>query len=204
MKCFSIKHSGFTLIELLVSITIIGIISVMSISAYPKFSEQMAVTSQVYKILAFSMETKIYGVASYSDPGTKLAYAFLIEKNNDTVKRVLIKNPVDDTNRYYVDNFVDETDRNLGNLTINKNYTISDICYYGTDKTNCDQKIDKVYGIFRRPNPDARLIGLVGTVISPDISTGRYDRVEITLESKKNKDLSKKIVVLSTGQIYVK
>ena len=203
MKCFS-KIKAFTLIELLVSITIIGIMAVLSISAYPKFSEQMSVTSEVYKVLAFAMETKSYGIASYTDPGVKLVYAFVIEKNNNIIKRVLIKNPTDNKNQYFVDNFTDDANTTLSNLIIKNNYKISDICFYGTDKTNCDQKLDKVYGIFKRPNPDARLIGLVGTLIGPDTDVGSYDKIEVTLQSSKNTSLMKKIVILATGQVYVK
>ena len=201
---FSSKFKAFTLVELLVSITIIGIISVLSISAYPKFSEQMAVTSEVYKILAFAMETKSYGVGSYTDPGVKVVYAFLVEQNNNLIKRVLLKAPTSDTNQYYLDNFVDDTNTTSSTFAIKNNYTISDICFFGLDKTICDQKLDKTYAIFKRPNPDARLIGLTGTVLGPDVNIGSYDKVEVTLQSRRYKNLTKKIVILATGQMYVK
>ncbi len=204
MKLLENKFKGFTLVELLVSITIIGIISVMSISSYPKFSEQLSVTSETYKILSFGLETKSYGSGSITEPGVKVVYALIIEKNNNTIKRVVIKNPTQNDNQYFVNTFPAASTDPLDNLIIKDNFEISDICYFGIDKTNCDQHLNKVYGIFKRPNPDARLIGLQGTNIGPDTDTGSYDRLEVTLKSKNNSNLQKKLVILSTGQIYVK
>lgn len=196
LKVFS-KKSGFTLIELLVSITIVSLVVSLSITAYPKFSDQIAVVAETYKIVAYSRESQVFGISAYVDPGTKIAYAMAIETGNNTISRYVITNPTDSTNQYYIDNFtVDATSKTLN---IKDNFTISKICYDDA----CTSPLSKVYVVFRRPNPEARLIGVNGNVISPDTAKGSYGKIKITLQSKNNPSLTKNVDILQTGQMYV-
>jgi len=191
------KKSAFTLIELLVSITIIGIMAAMSISSYPKFSEQISVSSETYKILAFARETQIYGTSAVSTPGVKFVYAFEISKAAGTMKRYKIETPTDKTNTYYINSKVLDTEAAV--YTLKSSYVIDKICV----DTACTVDVDTAYGFFKRPNPEGRLVGLLGSNIGPDTATKSYDRFEVTIKSRNNPGIQKKIVILSTGQMYV-
>lgn len=189
---------AFTLIELLVSISILGILAAMSISAYPKFSEQISLTSETYKLLAYLRETQTYGVSAIAQPGTKFVYSYVIDKSTTTISRVKIENPTDSTNQYYISKATGDT--SVNKLYIKNNYEISEI---NGIKNNSTTSLDFAYGFFKRPNPDSRLVGKIRTNIYPDTDTGSYTKYEIILRSKKNNAFMKKIVILQTGQMYV-
>ncbi len=189
---------AFTLVELLVSISIIAILAAMSISAYPKFSEQIALTGETYKILAYLKETQSYGVAAMAAPGKKFVYAYVLDKSSTTIKRVIIETPTSVTNQYYINSSVDDT--------VAERFTIKDvfeIYQINGILNNSTTSLDKAYGFFKRPNPESRVIGQINTNISPDTDTGSYPKLEVVLRSKKNNAFVKKIVILQTGQMYV-
>ncbi len=192
------KSSAFTLVELLVTMTIIGILAAMSISAYPKFSEQIGLTAETYKMLTYFKETQVYGVSAIVKPGTKVAYAFLIDKTQNNIKRVIIENPSDNKNQYYLNSSIVDVDASP--MSIKSVYQISEISGL---TNNASTSLDVAYGFFRRPNPESRLFGKLGTNIYPDTESQSFNKLEITLESKKNNAFKKKIVILQTGQMYV-
>jgi prepilin-type N-terminal cleavage/methylation domain-containing protein len=199
MKSSSNKK-GFTLVELLVAMGIIAMMAALSISAYPKFSDQLALTSDTYKFLSYFRETQSYGVSAVATPGVKFAYAFLVDKGNGTVSRVIIENPTSKTNDYYIKTA--QTDPSAPIYTVKSGYNISDISGI---KSGATTSLDKVYGFFRRPNPEVQLSGTVntGTSYFPDSGTSTFDRVEVTFSLTKNPEQTKKIIILSTGQMYV-
>ncbi len=194
MKTFS----AFTLIELLISMTIIALMAVLSISSYPRFSEQITLTGETYKMLAYMRETQAYGISAVSTPGTKFVYSFMIDKSNGTMRRLQIESPTLKTNTYYIN--TSTLDAAALIYTIRPIFEISDI--EGV-KQNATTSLDKGYAFFKRPNPEARLNGNVGISISPDVDIGSFERIVITLRSKKNTSFQKKVVILSTGQMYV-
>lgn len=193
MKSFS----AFTLIELLISISIIGIMATMTISSYPRFSEQINLASETYKMLSFTRETQIYGTAAVSTPGLKFVYAFLIDKDNGTIERYKIESPTDKSNQYYYNTAT--LDPDAQSFKLKESYEIEKICA----DINCSISLDKAYAFFKRPNPEARLVGLIGTNVQPDVNTGSLDRLEVYVRSIRNTGLVKKIVILQTGQMYV-
>jgi prepilin-type N-terminal cleavage/methylation domain-containing protein len=192
------KFTAFTLVELLVTMSIISILAAMSISAYPKFSEQMALTSETYKILAYFRETQVFGVSALVTPGTKIAYAIRMSKTSNTIDRMIIVNPTDNKNSYYSsDGVVDTTSPSL---QIKENFEISEI---NGILQNSTTSLDTMYSYFKRPNPESRLFGMVGVNIVPGTSLENFSKIEIILRSKKNNVFKKKIVILQTGQMYV-
>lgn len=198
MKSSSNKKSAFTLVELLVSMTIIALMAAMSISAYPKFSEQVTLTGETYKMLAYFKETQTYGVSAISRPGVKFVYSFVIDKQAGTLKRAKIESPTDTTNQYYSSTATIDADS--PNFTIRDGYEISELDGISNNATT---SLDKVYGFFKRPNPESRIFGLVGQNIEPDTNSGSFNKLIIVLRSKKNNAFMKKVVILQTGQMYV-
>jgi prepilin-type N-terminal cleavage/methylation domain-containing protein len=195
--------TGFTLVELLISISILGIMAAMSISSYPKFSEQISLTSETYKMLAYFRESQSFGVSAVSTPGVKFIYAFKIDKSLGEVSRVLKENPstTDKSNSYYILNSTGDTTSEK--LNIKKMFNIQSIEGVKGFSTTT---LDIGYSFFRRPNPEARLMGTYGgsASIAPSTSpTESFDRLVVTISSVRNPGLSKKIVILSTGQMYI-
>jgi prepilin-type N-terminal cleavage/methylation domain-containing protein len=198
MKSYSQnKFKAFTLIELLVAISIIGLMATLSISAYPKFSEQVGVTSQTYKLLAYMRETQTYGTSAVSTPGTRFVYSFLVDKSENSLKRFSWPSPSSRSNQNYVQNSTLDVSAEI--LNLKEQYEIEKIC----GGQNCVADLDKAYVFFRRPNPEGRIVGLQGTNILPGLDDVGFDRLEITIRSKRTKEFTKKVVVLSTGQTYV-
>lgn len=195
---------AFTLIELLVSITILSLMAGLSITAYPKFSEQMSVTGETYNFLAFFRETQSFGISALNTPGQKSTYAFYVNQANSTVKRTQIINPTDTTNTYYINCVINPT-----SCTTDTNfvpYTLKNTFEVGTIegiKNGASTTLTTAYGFVKRPNPELRLAGQVNTSIAPDSDNGSFDRIEITIRSVRTPQLTKKIVILSTGQMYV-
>lgn len=196
MKSFS----GFTLIELLISITIISMMAALSISAYPKFSEQISISGDTYKALAYFRETQSYGISAVTTPGIKFIYSFQIDKAAGTFKRYKIESPTDRTNTYYINS--SSIDSGAPVITIRSTFEISQI---NGIKGTATTSLDKAYAFFKRPNPEARLSGTVGSSnsISPDTDTTSFDRIEVTIRSKRTPDFQKKVIILNTGQMYV-
>lgn len=196
------KFQAFTLIELLISLSIIGIVAGMSISAYPAFSEQIALSGDTYAMLAYFRETQAYGVSAEATPGVKFVYAFVIDKSNPLIQRVQIQNPstTDKSNQYYINN--SSLDTTAPSSSLKSIFEISDIDGIMHGATT---SLDKGYAFFKRPDPEARLVGTVGSnsSIEPSTDTTGFDRIEITIRSRNNHAFTKKLVILSTGQMYV-
>jgi prepilin-type N-terminal cleavage/methylation domain-containing protein len=190
---------GFTIIELLVSITIMAFVASISISAYPKFAEQMGVTGELYKLLAFARETQTYGISSYGAPGTKFVYGFVIEKDTSSIKRIKKESPENFNNSYFRDSMQELLGEDV--LNLKSLYKVENICL----EDNCDisTSINKAYIIYKRPNPEARIFTLEGTNISPGQNRESHNKIVVKISSIKNKNISKKLVILKTGQAYV-
>lgn len=198
-----IKNGAFTLIELLVSISILGIIAAISVSSYPKFSEQMGVGTEASKVLAYMREAQVYGNAGYTEPGVKVVYGVEIDRDTNILRKIQWQNPNSSTNQSYVSNAADTGE---ANLTIGDRFEIERMCNINAGISSCDNNgnYDKVYLFFRRPNPETRLIGKVGTIMYPDQnSQNGLQKIEVHIRSKKNQQFVKKIVILQTGQMYV-
>ncbi len=209
MKCY-FKKNAFTLIELLVSISVLAMMAAISVSSYPKFSEQLGVSAESYKILAYMKEAQVYGSAGYTDPGVKVVYGLEIDRDTNIIKKVLWRNPTGTSNQLYINN---KTDAEEASLSLGSRFEIEKICSItfvsGNNVSSCDQGTNgqnytKAYVFFKRPNPEGRLLGLVGSILYPDQSSSvGFQKLEVSFRSKQNVQFVKKIVILQTGQIYV-
>lgn len=195
--------NAFTLIELLVSISVLAMVAAISVSSYPKFSEQMGVSTESFKVLAYMREAQVYGSAGYTDPGVKVVYGLEIDRDTNTVKKVQWQNPNSSTNQSYVNNKGDtgEVVQSIGDR-----FEIEKMCSIVGTISSCDnnENYTKVFVFFRRPNPEARLLGQVGTILYPDQNgTTGLQKIEVHIRSKQNTQFVKKVVILQTGQMYV-
>ena len=189
--------SAFSLVELLISISIIGMMAALSISAYPRFSEQITVATETYKFLAYIKETQVYGISSYSAPGTKVIYGVEVNRLTGSLKRTAWTNPTGHTNDLYMANkpFTAEEE-----VILKPAFEIEKIC---SDDT-CTSNFETANIFFRRPNPEGRLIGKIATIITPAPTTSSsLDKIIIHIRSKRNIAFVKKVVILQTGQMYV-
>ncbi len=199
VKMKQIKKT-FTLIELLVAIAIIALVAGLSLGSYPKFSEQMGVTTETYKLLAYLKETQTYGVNSYGSPGVKFVYGISIEKNG-SIKRVRLESPTNTSNSYFRDNLQELSGEDI--FTLGDRYIVANICLDENCSSDAVNSITKTYILYKRPNPEARIITLEGNNVQPGINTESHSKIVILLNSKKDSKISKKVVILKTGQAYV-
>ncbi len=196
------KYSAFTLIELLVSMSIIAIMAVLSVSSYPKFAEQISLSTDTYKMLAFFRETQTFGISSLSVPGKKFANGFVFSKSSNEIKR--LRREVENcfngefTNIKYQSCL--ENDPEASPAVLKDQFTISSIVGF---RQNVSTELVTAYGVFKRPNPEAKLFGLEGSTNLVPSDSLSFDKLEVTLSSKKNNVFKKKVVILSTGQMYV-
>ncbi len=200
-----LKINAFTLIELLVSISVLAMVAAISVSSYPKFSEQIGVSTESFKVLAYMREAQVYGSAGYTDPGVKVVYGLEIDRDTNTVKKIQWQNPNATTNSSYINN---KSDTGEPNLSLGTRFEIEKMCNINGNTSSCDTGTEgnytKVFVFFRRPNPEARLLAKVGTILYPDQSSSTgLQKIEVHIRSKQNIQFVKKVVILQTGQMYV-
>jgi hypothetical protein len=205
-------------VELLISISIIALMSALSIAAYPKFSAQLSVASESYRLLGFLRETQAFGVSSYSKPGEKTIYGILVDKDTNTIKRVVaLQNQTVNTlqanskfkNSDFINSatdFVPGGDQDVAAAFENPKFKIAAIC--SSEDCNPDTStVDKGYALYKRPNPEARIVLKSGNIQEPsaigDGDTSSLPRMVIFLEHPTRKEMRKKVVLLRTGQMYV-
>lgn len=163
----------------------------------------MGVSTESFKVLAYMREAQVYGSAGYTDPGVKVVYGLEIDRDSNTIKKVQWQNPNSLTNQSYVNNKVDtgEIVQNIGDR-----FEIEKMCNIVGTASSCDnnENYNKVFVFFRRPNPEARLLAQVGTILYPDQNgTTGLQKIEVHIRSKQNTAFVKKVVILQTGQMYV-
>jgi hypothetical protein len=130
-------------------------------------------------------------------------YGIEIDRDTNTIKKVQWQNPNSNTNQNYVNNKVDtgEAAQNIGDR-----FEIEKMCNIVGTVSSCDnnENYNKVFVFFRRPNPEARLLGMVGTILYPDQNgIAGLQKIELHIRSKQNTAFVKKVVILQTGQMYV-
>lgn len=213
------KLAAFSLVELLISISIIALMSALSIAAYPKFSAQLSVASESYRLLGFLRETQTYGISSYTRPGERVIYGVLVDKETSTIKRVVASTDNLTTGILQTDSkfknsdfinsaadFLPEGDQDVTTAFENPKFKIAAICSSEDCDTN-QSTVDKAYALYKRPNPEARIILVSGTNLDPspigDGDTSSLSKMVIFLEHPTRKEIHKKVVLLRTGQMYV-
>lgn len=211
-----LKVRAFSLVELLISVLIISLMAMISISAYPKFSAQLKASTESYKLLAWLKETQTYGVSAFTQPGDKQVYGVEFDKLTNTIKRVVA--PVSllttvnfgpsskFTNGGFLSAKVDFDGENPEFL-LDQNFKIVGIC----DNEDCDPATSvygKAYVAYRRPNPEARIFMEEGSVRSPSPAEnddrGSKLKLVLFIASNNQTEIRKKIIILRTGQMYVK
>jgi hypothetical protein len=190
--------------------------ALISISAYPKFSAQLQASTESYKLLAWLKETQTYGVSAFTQPGQRQVYGIEFDKTSNSIKRVvaplssLISVNFGVSSKFTNSAFMTAKQDFTGEdpqFILGEKFKIEGIC---KDET-CDPKsstFDKAYTIYRRPNPEARIILLEGTVLTPSPAEnedrGSVGKLVVFISSKSEANIKKKIILLHTGQIYVK
>jgi Tfp pilus assembly protein FimT len=212
------KLAAFSLVELLISISIIALMSALSIAAYPKFSAQLSVASESYRLLGFLRETQAYGVSSYAKPGEKTIYGILVDKDTNTIKRMVASTDRLVTGVLRADSkfknsdfinsatdFIPEGDQDVAATFENPKFKIVAIC--SSEECNPDQStVNRGYALYKRPNPEARLVLVSGSLLDPSPTegdTGSLAKMVIFLEHPLRKEMRKKVILLRTGQMYV-
>jgi prepilin-type N-terminal cleavage/methylation domain-containing protein len=209
-----INIKGFTLIELLVSVSIMAMMAALSISAYPKFSAQLSIVSESYRLVSFLRETQSYGQTSFGEIGKTTIYGIEVFKDVSRIDRVTVDNSNGAlensfgprfTNSVFLQNKVSPViEKDIFNFK--SNYKIQKICS-DIECTSGNDNFEIGYAAYKRPNPEARIFFTQGNLITPSPSiqddTSSAKKMTVVIVDKRNEAISKKVVILSTGQIYV-
>lgn len=191
MKAKRGKHGGFTLFELMVTVGIMGILTTIVVANYRGFEKQTVLDNLALDVSLSVRLAQVYGLnvkgAGGSDP-FNTSYGIHLARNQKT-QYILFR----DANRS-VGGFVYGGD-SVKVYTLQKNYTISDVCAdRTTGTTDCfSGSMSRLDIVFDRPRPDA--------IFTSNIGGATYERAVITLRSPDG--LEKSVEVLSTGYISV-
>lgn len=177
---------GFTLIELMVSIAIMAFIVGVALINHGKFNNTIALTNLSYEMALSIREAQVYGVSVRSF-GSVTPTQYGVWFYGNPTQYILFA----DTNG----NNVFDSGEAVETAQITQGNYISNFCAEKSGVSTCYGTLSGLSVLFKRPNPDAVVVGVSGG--SPSL----YESAKIEVSSK---DGSKRCVsVLPTGQVSV-
>ena len=201
------KNKGFTLIELLVVIAIISIITFMLLVQQSKFDSSTVLRSLAYNVALSVRQAQVYGISVHETALGSATFAQAYGLYFDTAgspQAYVLFSDTNNNQRY-------DTGEASTMFQINNTYKVSEVCVMKSDGTKRCTGSDDSSGtglirtltiLFKRPNPDAILIGLKsdGTFVSGD-DASQYTSAYIQIQA--NDGTKRGIHVYVTGQVSV-
>lgn len=204
------KKRGFSFIELMIAVSIFGILSTITISSYANFNNRIGVDTLAHQIAQFGHEAQVSALSvKRTANGTYPGYGIHFEKASST--QMIFFADLGGTPNYMYDSngscgkATDECEKTINLL---KGVTIKALCGNASSGGIIDAANCKTSGIthnsemfdivFKRPNPDANIIGKASTTSS----AVPYSNAQIVISS--NKGYKKTVTFYVTGQVTVK
>ncbi|MEI7720214.1 MAG: prepilin-type N-terminal cleavage/methylation domain-containing protein [bacterium] len=206
---FTRHDAGFTLIELLVVLAIISIMTFVLLVQQSKFDSSTVLRSLAYNVALSVRQAQVYGVSvKESSLGTSVfaqAYG-------------LYFNPAASPNSYLLfadangdQRYTSSPDETVTTFKINNTYKVAEVCVIKSDGTRRCSGGDDSSGagtintltvLFKRPNPDAQLLGLKsdGTFVLGDFAD-QY--INAYVQIKATDSTLRGIHISQTGQVSV-
>lgn len=202
------KKRGFSFVELMIAVSIFGLLSTLTVSSYANFNNRIGVDTLAHQIAQFGHEAQVsalsvkrasdgnfpgYGI--HFDKSTTTQFIFFADLNNNKLYDAggTCGSPTSEC---------EKTIKLLKGVTINAlcgNATVGGI----EDGANC-KTAGMLHGsemfdiVFRRPSPDASIIGKVSAVATP----GSYSSAQVVISSAKG--YKRSVAFYITGQVTVK
>ena len=209
-KKFNLKQKGFTIIELMITIFIFATMTTYLLAKYGTFNQSILLTNLAYDVALTIRTAQSYGLNVKSvatNPADSLSFSYPYGVHFD-VSSAHNKSFIffADQDLVTADQFGDGTydsgdddeefplDEKISAYTIKRGSYISGICVKNEEDEECTAA-DKLDVSFRRPDPDAIIIGEA----EGSLSEWRYAEVNLSATDGS----TKKIIVRSTGQIAI-
>lgn len=197
---------GFTILELLIVMTIMGVVTAILVSGFPRFGELLALESQSQLITLAIRDIEQRAVSTVESPiGLPGQYktAFGVHFN------------VADNKHYWLfsdavvqNNFLDVGEE-IEIVPIDRGVHIRKICKLDSTGSACDAVIgdlEQLSVTYKRPNPIIEMHGATVTSCNPgpcivtSLGVGSY---AVEIESKDG-SLRRRIVMWTTGAVAIK
>lgn len=193
---------GFTLIELLVSVSIIIIITTIALVQQNRFNETLALTNLAYEVGLSVRQAQVFGISVREFEGSarigatdNFLYGVHFEHDPSNRTEYTLYADLNDDQMFTGDLEVVET------TTITRGNFIDRFCGIRNGAATCSSGIDTVGTLqnlsiqFRRPNPDAVIVGSTGS------GSQVYESAVIVLRSQA--DATRCVRVRPTGQVSI-
>lgn len=198
----TILTRGFTLIELLVSVTIIVLITTVALVQQNRFNETLALTNLAYEVGLSVRQAQVFGISVREFEGSArvgatedFLYGVFFEHDPSNRSQYILYADLNDDQQYTSDVEVVET------TNITRGNYIDRFCGIRNNTATCSSGVDTVGPLqelsiqFRRPNPDAVIVGSNGS------GTDVYESAVIVLRSQA--DAVRCVRVRPTGQVSI-
>lgn len=197
-----ILNRGFTLIELIVSVTIIVLITTVALVQQNRFNDTLALTNLAYEVGLSVRQAQVFGISVREFEGSARVgatedFLYGVHFEYDPANRTEYKLYADlnDDQQFTSDVEIVET------TSITRGNYIDRFCGIRNNTATCSTGVDTVGPLrelsiqFRRPNPDAVIVGSSGSGI--DV----YESAVIVLRSQT--DSTRCVRVRPTGQVSI-
>lgn len=168
-----IKNKGFTLIELMITVGIFAIMTALLVAKYGTFNNGVLLTNLAYDIALNIRSAQSYGLNTRGDDSDSFIGTYSVSFEKNKKHFILTGGGLEKMTYIKRGSYIKE-------LRVGSSY----------DKTST---VEEIAITFNRPDPSAR-ISVPGSPVN-------YTYGEIIVSSAEG--VTKKIIIQSTGQIYV-
>ncbi|XKT75176.1 MAG: Tfp pilus assembly protein FimT/FimU [Patescibacteria group bacterium UBA2103] len=199
----TLLKKGFTLIELLVSAAIIIVITSVALVQHNQFNETLALTNLAYEVGLSVRQAQVFGISVREFEGSArvgaaedFLYGVHFEYDPANRTEYVLYADLNDDEQFSNDTEIVET------TTITRGNFIDRFCGISGGSATCSTGIEESGSLdslsiqFRRPNPDAVIVGETG------VSTNVYESALIILRSQDG-NATRCVRVRPTGQVSI-
>ena len=194
---------GFTVIELLVVIAVMGIVTTILVSGFPRFGELLVLDSQAQLIALAIRDIEQRAVSTLESPiGPPGQYQapFGVHFNKaDSRSYRLFSDAITPDNFFTAGEEVEI-------VPIERGVRIRNICKLNNAGDTCATDLDQLSVTYKRPNPIIEMRGATigscnpGPCVIINLGAGSY---AIEIESKDS-SLSRRVIMWTTGAVAIK
>jgi len=194
---------GFTLIELLVSMGIMIVITSVALVQHNQFNETLALTNLAYEVGLSVRQAQVFGISVREFEGSarvgaaeNFLYGVHFEYDPQNRTEYVLYADLNDDEQFTNDTEIVET------TSITRGNFIDQFCGIRAGAATCSQGVSALGSLqslsiqFRRPNPDAVIVGDTGS--GPSL----YESALVVLRSQES-NATRCVRIRPTGQVSI-